>query len=398
MKLKHCFQRFAAALACLMLCMLCLPQAALAAGEGYIQLTDDQLQQECTLALTCHVNGEPMTGVEFQIFKVAGMTRDVQFTLTGGFEDYEGLDANQIRSSLGNVDWPKAAEALCQYAVSKKLSPAAEMTVDEDGTATAKKLSVGLYLVVGAASRSGTEYSDGESYYRPAPFLVSLPHWSDGQWKFDLSGAAKAVEVLTGSRVLKRWVGGTPVPVDVQLYRDGAPYGEPVTLDSENNWRHDFGGLEAEHTWTLQETNVPAGFTSTVTQEGITFVVTNNYQGGGGGDENPPREDPPGENPGGGPGENPGGDPPDNNPDQDIEEPEVPLVDMPNMEIDDPEVPLSTFTPDPDLEPEAEIPEEEVPLSSLPQTGLLWWPVPVLAAGGVLFFLFGLSRNRRREY
>lgn len=32
---------------------------------------------------------------------------------------------------------------------------------------------------------------------------------------------------------------------------------------------------------------------------------------------------------------------------------------------------------------------------NLPQTGVLWWPVPVLAVGGILFFLIGWIKHRR---
>ncbi len=34
---------------------------------------------------------------------------------------------------------------------------------------------------------------------------------------------------------------------------------------------------------------------------------------------------------------------------------------------------------------------------NLPQTGQLWWPVPVLACGGLLLFAVGMALNRRRE-
>ena len=32
---------------------------------------------------------------------------------------------------------------------------------------------------------------------------------------------------------------------------------------------------------------------------------------------------------------------------------------------------------------------------TLPQTGQLWWPVPLLACGGMLCFLAGWVKNRR---
>ena len=37
------------------------------------------------------------------------------------------------------------------------------------------------------------------------------------------------------------------------------------------------------------------------------------------------------------------------------------------------------------------------PEGNLPQTGVLWWPVPVLAAAGLLLFLAGWTRSRKQE-
>lgn len=42
-----------------------------------------------------------------------------------------------------------------------------------------------------------------------------------------------------------------------------------------------------------------------------------------------------------------------------------------------------------------EIPSEEVPLVSLPQTGQLWWPVPLLLAGGVMLILIGIIYQKK---
>ncbi|MDO4269275.1 MAG: hypothetical protein Q4C73_12450, partial [Eubacteriales bacterium] len=33
----------------------------------------------------------------------------------------------------------------------------------------------------------------------------------------------------------------------------------------------------------------------------------------------------------------------------------------------------------------------------LPQTGMLWWPVPILAVSGLLLFAFGWTRSQRGE-
>lgn len=44
-----------------------------------------------------------------------------------------------------------------------------------------------------------------------------------------------------------------------------------------------------------------------------------------------------------------------------------------------------------------EIPDEEPPLAVLPQTGLLQWPIPVMAAAGLLLVMLGMLSERKRK-
>lgn len=62
-------------------------------------------------------------------------------------------------------------------------------------------------------------------------------------------------------------------------------------------------------------------------------------------------------------------------------------------EIVDPEVPLDPGTT-PEI-PGEEIPDPEVPTTTLPQTGLLRWPVPVLALAGLALIAAGLLSERK---
>ena len=48
-------------------------------------------------------------------------------------------------------------------------------------------------------------------------------------------------------------------------------------------------------------------------------------------------------------------------------------------------------------DPGVELPEEEVPLATLPQTGLLQWPIPVMAAAGLLLLGTGMLVERKRR-
>lgn len=44
-----------------------------------------------------------------------------------------------------------------------------------------------------------------------------------------------------------------------------------------------------------------------------------------------------------------------------------------------------------------EVPGSSTPSGKLPQTGVLWWPVPILAGAGMMFFMIGWIKRRRFE-
>ncbi len=96
---------------------------------------------------------------------------------------------------------------------------------------------------------------------------------------------------VTVNKVWKLDNGGTAADsVQAQLYQNGTAYGDPVTLSEGTNWAHTWENLPKadtsgnEYTWTVQEVNVPNGFTSSVTGEDNTFTITN--------DDNPTTPDP----------------------------------------------------------------------------------------------------------
>lgn len=84
--------------------------------------------------------------------------------------------------------------------------------------------------------------------------------------------------------VSKVWVTETedehPESVTVQLYMDGQPYGGPVKLDERNRWTYKWKDLEKEHTWTVDEPDVPDGYEKTITNQGsYAFEITNKQTG-----------------------------------------------------------------------------------------------------------------------
>ena len=93
----------------------------------------------------------------------------------------------------------------------------------------------------------------------------------------------------TSVSVEKKWKdqdnkdGVRPSSVSVQLYANGKASGDPVTLDAANSWKHTWSGLDKNAsgkaiTYTVKETSVPHGYTSTISGDMASgFTVTNTH-------------------------------------------------------------------------------------------------------------------------
>ncbi|MGM9906113.1 Cna B-type domain-containing protein, partial [Lactobacillus sp.] len=88
----------------------------------------------------------------------------------------------------------------------------------------------------------------------------------------------------TSVSVKKDWVGDDksdrPESIKVQLYADGYPTGDPVTLTAADGWKYTWDKLvKAVHgnkiAYTVKEVNVPDGYESSVSNTGNDFTITN---------------------------------------------------------------------------------------------------------------------------
>ena len=66
-----------------------------------------------------------------------------------------------------------------------------------------------------------------------------------------------------------------PSSVKMQLYRDGKAYGSTVTLNSGNGWKYTWSNLDDSYKWTVDEPNVPSGYTKSTKHSGNTWTITN---------------------------------------------------------------------------------------------------------------------------
>lgn len=292
----------------------------------------------CTLDVTFRNDEKAFADVNVQIYQVARTNADGSFDTVGVFNvlpiDIEGLVMSDIEA---------AVETLESYIGLNAIDPYCTGTSNNEGRIVIDDLNPGLYLV-----SAGNFFCEGYEYTVES-VLVFMPSYDSdsGEWIYEtymvpkFEGEPQSPDDDTVERkVLKIWdddgkESERPASVRVYLLCDGE-IRETVLLSEGNNWRYTWSGLDADHDWTVAE-DVPYGYTVSVIQEGITFVITNTR-------ENPPPSYPP--------------------------------------ESPTPSVPVPT-TPPPTSPPE------------LPQTGLLWWPVPVFAVLGMILFLIGYICSRR---
>ena len=231
-----------------------------------------------------------------------------------------------------------AADTLENYAVLDKITPDAKKVTDENSSLTFEVKETGLYLVCGVI------YMENGVRYIPSPMLVEIK--ADGnkteaypKFKQQIVSSTGVVEYT----VTKRWykddehIDERPAAVEVELYKDEVLV-ETVTLDSTNNWQYSWTS-DTESYWRVKEKNVDEDYTVVYKNENGGYYVDNSYH---------------------------------------------PSDDSSSTEENNP--------------PEENTGSTEENGGKLPQTGLLWWPVPVLALCGLILVSIGCRMNKVNKH
>lgn len=400
--------------------VVCLTPGVFAAGSGlsfndfYDGSNDGEM---CSLTVSAEASKFPAKGsLPVKVYKVADARVeqghvvyshtdlfDYDTTNSAYLSDKPAGDGNYYNKWVGNVElgsaysdvWAKRATALAGYtmkdgfydvAVGAGVGWSGTIDLASDSKSVAfGDLTRGLYLVV-----TGTIYS-GSTEYSTSPVLICLPNkgandGADVAWRPNeelvLSkvsthhdgGSSDSKESVT---VIKKWSddgneADRPASITVELLRDGKVYDTKV-LKADNDWRCKWSNLARGNVWTVNEVAaVSDKYTVSVDKSGSSYstnyVITNTHTTDIP-EENPPLDPTP-----------PGGD--------------TPGSDTPPTDIPDSDVPLNpSDTPGGSSTPGT----SGDAASKLPQTGQLWWPVPILAVAGILMFTIGWTRSRRED-
>lgn len=273
---------------------------------------------------------------EFSLYRVADFKENGTFTVVDPFVEYsakvKGMNSLETLDADG---WRKLSVALENLVVGNDLKPISVKKSDLDGMVSWEDVSKGLYLILGKQTK------DADYIYTPSPILITVPNiGADGKWDYQVDIKHSKVEKIplnkkVSLKTIKVWKdtddrSKRPSEIKVALYKDGKFY-ERIILNRKNNWKYEWKNLSPGHKWTVLEMNVPDSYQAEYSKEGSCIYIIN-----------------------------------------ELEKP------------DDSEKPKED-------KPKGDTQEKE---NKLPQTGQLWWPVPILAIMGLTAWMIGWLKRR----
>ena len=122
-----------------------------------------------------------------------------------------------------------------------------------------------------------TRWSVREKYI-PDGYTDSVTRSGD---TFIITNTLNVTEETVSRQVIKLWEDkgyeeNRPAEITVELLADGQVY-DTVVLNANNHWMYQWNGLNKDTVWSIKEVDVPENYTSVITSEGSIFVITNTY-------------------------------------------------------------------------------------------------------------------------
>jgi len=248
----------------------------------------------------------------------------------GSYALTSDFNASGVNVMSSTTDWAMAANSLAVYARGSSSSlMLSSATTNSSGACTFTPAEAGVYLIL------GDTLSVGYGTYTFSPSLVTLPDASGNMTltanaKVSYSSYSPPGNDPISVTALKVWNGDEGQEAVRPAYVTVALVHDNTTyqtvqLSDSNNWRYSWNNLNPNYSWSVVEVSVPDNYTVEYTQSANIQTITNSY--------------------------------------------------TPNIPPEEP--------------PTTDIPPELPPTTNLPQTGLLQWPIPVMAVLGLVLFSLG---------
>jgi len=286
-------------LLCVCLCLLPCSAQAVSTADAIEPIT---MERACSLTLSYVSNGAAFADVPVNLYQIAEVSADLQYTLTPPFQT-TGLVLNGIQSA---EEWNTVRSTLKACILVNDIAADFTGRTDPAGQICFEPLQPGLYL---ALAGRGEQNGQSGSF---APALIAVPGLgSDGRWQYQVTVASKNEGTPPSEpndpdeeiqfKVLKLWKGEInrterPQSIEVEIFRDGVCE-RTVTLSEDNHWSYTWTAENDSADWVVAERNVPEGYTVTVEERATTFILTNTWSPKEPPPSEPPPEEPPPEEP-----------------------------------------------------------------------------------------------------
>jgi sortase A len=334
--------------------------------------------RKCRLTITCKYDGVPLEDEKFDLYRIEDVTKDGELSVTEEFAGY-GVDFTKLLSEDGE----DFSDMLAGYVKRDGIKPQCTGVSDEKGIVTFQEekngLQDGVYLVIGGS------VAVKDVTYTTKSFIVSVPSMTEKKgYDYDVEVTPK-YERQTEKKdvdlsVVKLWKDEgseslRPESVTVQLLNGSEVY-DTQTLNLENSWRYTWTGLAGDGDWNIVEKEVPDGYTVSSYQEGEIVSITNTIS------------DTSGKGSKTGDGQSLIGTTPGKSVLTDI-------VSQAKKKI------VSYFSgkgkkkTKTNKSTSASNPQTDSDSDRLPQTGLCWWPVPLLLVAGLLLIIVKTLRGKK---
>lgn len=285
------------------------------------------------LEIICKSDDVILENLEISIYRCAEIV-DNDYKFTTEFEN-TGVDLDYSSASA----FQTTADSLANVVVTDNFVPTATSVSDQQGKVNFSNLENGLYLVCGKSVE--VELKN----YKLSPMFVEIKETSDNTvvsyGKFSVTDVE--IPQPTEYKVVKIWENEKdvtkyrPESISVEIYFNGELF-YTVTLSEENDWTASWTSDNSGE-WNVKELSVPDEYAVTYKNDGTTYTVVNKL-------DDSYTNTPPTDNP-----------------------------------------PTTDTDTDTDIDTDKDI----------PQTGQLWWPVPILVIVGLLCVIIGLKLHSKGE-
>lgn len=281
--------------------------------------------EKCSFSVSFIAGEKKAEGVEFKIYRVADISSSNKFSVTERFRSYPVSYDNIADSN----SWRNLSQTLLGYIVADRLQADATAKTAADGRAYFYELPVGLYLVTGG------QYISGNKIYTPQTYMIRVPSKGiDGEWKYDLISGVKC-DVENDVKFNGMDVDDKELEI-LKIWDDNSNPDRPQEIEVEiycDDTLYDTVVLDKSNNWKYELKNLSKKAIWTVVERFVPDGYTVSVE----------RQD------------------------------NRFVFTNTNTSIDNPKPTTPPHSSD----------------NTLPQTGLLWWPVPCLLAGGLLVIIIG---------